>query len=505
MTWTTTDPRSAGRAGKPGVVVNYVTGGAIKTLVKVGTGATAWAEVTAVLPAAPMDSSRCPTTSTDPRVAGGRAGEVDEIVMYYTGGVGTYLIKYGTGNTNWVPLPDLSGSTGGVPTTRTLTGTTPIRIDGGASGNLSADRTISVLDNSTSSKGVVATAPNDRSKVWLGDATWGRLAGWAWMFGAGVDGSVVFDGSSTITVNGTVLAPSGGNYTLPRDFSFDSMTINNGVIVFAHGVRVTAKTGIFGTGTLSVRGNAGGNATGSTISGAAGVAIADNTFKGVSAGVIGGSATPSANSTSAPLGFSLTLPAQVTGTGSNGNIGNGGTGGSGGFANGGSVVAGGVTTGTINLMTTANGGPLLDSPPALYTARGLNNTQYTWGTAGSSGKSGNGSQPGRGGGSGTAGGAIYVAALTIDSTITIDARGGNGGNGGGATGGFGGGGGGGGAGGSGGIVNLVQGYGTLPTINISGGVGGTGGAGDPGGVPGGPGYSGGNGGDGLKFPYLLVA
>lgn len=536
MKWTTTDPRTgSGLAASVGDVVGYISGGTLTTLAKSGTATTDWAVIPSTMPAPPMSQSRCDVATTDPRTAG-RAAKLDTVVLYYTAGTGLYLIKYGTGDTQWVPLPGAVTSGGGGATLpiaesdvtnlpadlATLTAAVATKADksitinispGSGGGDLTANRTLVPATNSTSSAGIVSQAPNDTSKFYRGDATWARLSAWAWMFGAGTDGSPHFDGVATITLgDGTTVAPSGGNYTLPRDCSFDSVTIDTGVIVFAHGLRVHAKTGIFGLGTISVRGNAGGNATGSTVSGAAGAAIPDKTFKGVSAGVIGGSALPSANSNNAPLGISLTPPASlVVGNGANGTVGNGGVGGSGGFANGGAVGVNMVGPGTVTLMLTSTGGPVLDAPPALFTGRGAGTTtQYTWGTAGTAGRGGNGSQPGRGGGSGTAGGAIYIAALTIDATITIDARGGAGGNGGGATGGFGGGGGAGAGGGPGGVVMLVQGYGALPTIDISGGLGGTGGAGDPnsGGAPpspGGPGYSGGNGGDGLKFAYLLTA
>ena len=46
----------------------------------------------------------------------------------------------------------------GVPTTRVITTTSPVRIDGGASADLSADRTLSVLDATTLIKGVVQLA-----------------------------------------------------------------------------------------------------------------------------------------------------------------------------------------------------------------------------------------------------------------------------------------------------------------------------------------------------------
>lgn len=71
-------------------------------------------------------------------------------------------------------LSRLEESTGGgVPTTRTISTTSPL--SGG--GDLSANRTLAVADNSVASKGVVAVAPNDTTKFYRGDATWATLAG----------------------------------------------------------------------------------------------------------------------------------------------------------------------------------------------------------------------------------------------------------------------------------------------------------------------------------------
>lgn len=52
-----------------------------------------------------------------------------------------------------------------VPKTTTLTGTDPIQIDGGASGDLSANRTISIKDASTSQKGAVQLAASGEASA----------------------------------------------------------------------------------------------------------------------------------------------------------------------------------------------------------------------------------------------------------------------------------------------------------------------------------------------------
>jgi hypothetical protein len=104
MRWTTTDPRSAGLADKSGATINYVSSGdEFVTLVKVGSGNTDWAEVDAVLPLADgrlAVSVRLGRSAHCRPRRQSRRGR-----LYYTGGAGVYLIKYGTGNTDWVPLP----------------------------------------------------------------------------------------------------------------------------------------------------------------------------------------------------------------------------------------------------------------------------------------------------------------------------------------------------------------------------------------------------------------
>src|SRR5687767_6829903 len=106
MRFTATDPRVGGFADSVGAVLGYVSSGAIYTLVKVDSADTAWASAPALLPSTPMDFTKCRPVSTDPRTGSGRAAQLNEIVLYYTGGVGEYLIKYGTGDTDWVQLPD---------------------------------------------------------------------------------------------------------------------------------------------------------------------------------------------------------------------------------------------------------------------------------------------------------------------------------------------------------------------------------------------------------------
>lgn len=109
MRFVTTDPRTGGFADRVGSSLGLVSGGALTTLVKVSTGDTDWTLVRPVVIPAPMESTKCPTVSTAPDGGGGRAGNVGDIVLYYSGGAtsaGTYYIKYDTADTDWIPLPD---------------------------------------------------------------------------------------------------------------------------------------------------------------------------------------------------------------------------------------------------------------------------------------------------------------------------------------------------------------------------------------------------------------
>ena len=124
MRFVTSDPRSgAGLADQVGANVAYVSGGEIAILVKTATGATDWASVGATVAPAPMNSVKCPAVSADPRTGAGRTATIGDVVLYYTGGVGIYLIKYGAAATSWAPLPSTASlvSGAGSGTTNTVT------------------------------------------------------------------------------------------------------------------------------------------------------------------------------------------------------------------------------------------------------------------------------------------------------------------------------------------------------------------------------------------------
>ena len=77
------------------------------------------------------------------------------------------------------------------------------------------------------------------------------------LFGAGTDGGVVFDGTSTVLG----IVPSGGIYTLIRSIFPSSMIVQAGVTVRAAGYRIFVSGTLTNDGTVSHAGNNGANAT----------------------------------------------------------------------------------------------------------------------------------------------------------------------------------------------------------------------------------------------------
>ncbi len=99
MRFITTDPRSGGLAAAIGSTVFFITGGSMIALIKVTATDTAWVTATNIEALSPADLRTTPPVSVDPRTGAGRTGAVGSTVLYYTGGNGTYLHKYGTGAT----------------------------------------------------------------------------------------------------------------------------------------------------------------------------------------------------------------------------------------------------------------------------------------------------------------------------------------------------------------------------------------------------------------------
>ena len=91
-------------------------------------------------------------------------------------------------------------------------------------------------------------------------------ANYAGVFGDGSDGSVTFDGTTTILG----FVPAASSYTMTRDIFCTSITINNGVTVKPNGFRifVTATGTLTNNGTISCTGGNASGTNGSTAGGA---------------------------------------------------------------------------------------------------------------------------------------------------------------------------------------------------------------------------------------------
>lgn len=466
MRWTTTDPRSAGLADSVGATINYVSSGAFVTLVKVSTGSTDWAAVDAVLPPAPL--TQCPKTSSDPRTAG-RKGAVDEVVLYYTATAGTYLIKYGSGDTDWVALPTMFnpgvGSEGDVYTTVSGVATWQAPTSGG-----------------------LLTDP---------------------IFSGGQDGAISFDGSAV-----TVATLAGSTYTLTQNVAATDVYVAATYIVKTAGYALFCNGTLSGTGTIQNNGSAGtsivtGSETGNGGAGAPGATLPAGAAGGNGAINSSSSASDGAGSTNAPIWNPVGAGgAGGASTGGNGAAGGqckgGGSGGRKGYSVGAQAGRAGGSVGSINkdsaftqclisgraLIATTSFGPSTGGAGA-PSPDSYNDSSWVQGRDGA-------------GGGGT-GGWVVVCAYNCTFTGTIEAKGGAGGDGNsynvsGASGGSGGPGGGGGAGGT--IVCII-GKGTLPTLDVAGGAGGIGGQASGGTAANDKGGDGGAGGDGKVITINL--
>jgi len=295
-------------------------------------------------------------------------------------------------------------------------------------------------------------------------------------FGSGADGSLTFDGVTTVLG----LVPSSNIYTLTRDIYGTTVVVNGGVTIETAGYRIFASTSLANAGTIKRTPNNGGNASGAT-AGTAGAALAAGTLYGGLAGQAGGTGAVFGSTG----GGTVAGSAGGNGTSNVSSVGvNGAAGGSGGTGSNG---------GTAGTATASKQGIY----NAFFATAMFDFTAYTTvsGSAGSgAGGAGGYTGPtgaittGGGGGSGSAGGVVFISAKTLTNTGTISANGGNGGNGAASTG-AGATGGGGGAGGSGGVVVLIYNSITLGTVTVTGGTGGTNG--------GGSGAAGSNGGTGV--------
>jgi len=273
------------------------------------------------------------------------------------------------------------------------------------------------------------------------------------VFGTGVNGNLVFDGTSTVLG----MTPSNGVYTMAQDIFAASITIAAGATLVPGGYRLYVAGTLNVIGDLAIDGGAGGNGS-AGVAGTAGVGITGVTFSASGGGFNGGAGGTNAAGTN---GVSSTNVAATGGAG--------GAGGSGGAHAGGSG-------GTITATPATNGG--IDN--STYMEQGIT-AGFGGGLAGGAGGGGGGSTDGSsgGGGGGGGGGAMIVVAYCVNNTGKIHANGGKGGNAGGSTAAGGGGGGGGGL-----IVLFSRFYGGGGQLTVNPGAGGsktsTGVAGSPG-------------------------
>lgn len=322
--------------------------------------------------------------------------------------------------------------------------------------------------------------------------------------GDGSDGSVTFNGSSTILG----MVPSGSVYTMTRDICCTDITVNSGVTI------KTANYAIFATGTVTVNGtihndgqngNQGQTATSSTggVGGSVGLRTSNpggnaghynQLITGLTGGAGGNGGTAAGTQAAATASGTAIAGTPVDGAGATSSVGSsGGKGGTGTSGAGGAVRAGGpagtpsagpnVQTGR-HASVAVSGISWNSTTPHAVQASNPGNGQPGGGGGGGGDTTNAGGGGGGGGGEGGSAGvvAIFAHTITVGATGIIRANGGTGGNGGNGrtqtVGNVGGGGGGaGGSGGVGGIVWLVYhrltNSGTVQAIGGTHGTGGT--------------------------------
>ncbi|MFO0824982.1 MAG: hypothetical protein U0792_17985 [Gemmataceae bacterium] len=149
------------------------------------------------------------------------------------------------------------------------------------------------------------------------------ISGGGGVFGDGSDGSLTYDGSTTILG----MAPVANVYTLTRDIWASTITVNNGVTIKPAGFRIFCSGTLTNNGTIQNDGGNGGSGT-STLAGAAGTAGAANETWGPSNGT---------DTTAGAAGARVTTASRTNGAAATGLTPAciGGSGGSGGSATGG--------------------------------------------------------------------------------------------------------------------------------------------------------------------------
>lgn len=209
------------------------------------------------------------------------------------------------------------------------------------------------------------------------------------VFGDGSDGSLTFDGTTTVAG----LAPSSGVYTMTRDLHATALTNNSGSTIKTAGFRIFCQGAMSNAGTISMDGN---NASGAT---------AGATTSGLFVSQPGGNGGTTAGS-----------------AGNTGLLGGGAS-----AAGSGASGSGGGTTGVVFALTTTISGRLLKLPNAALSGvltYGANVPTYLRGGSGAPG--GGGDTTNSGGGGGAGGGVLVIFAATLTNTGTLSAKGGNG-------------------------------------------------------------------------------
>lgn len=241
------------------------------------------------------------------------------------------------------------------------------------------------------------------------DGTWNRPAAYTNLnypfFGDGLDGSLTFDGTTTILG----IVPSANTYVLTHDIAGTTITVNSGVSIRFAGYRMMATTSITNNGTKV--GNYGIDAVGSSPAAACGAGVIGTGVSGVAGSVGPNNGTGGIASGGVYTGFP-TLAAAAAGAG--GGSGQGGGGGGAGAQTGGT---GGATT----RASTITGRFSLAAGSTGQSERGT--TQFTWASSGGSGAvtgGTNGASAGTGGG----GCLTYVAAPLITGTGRFTSAGG---------------------------------------------------------------------------------
>lgn len=383
-----------------------------------------------------------------------------------------------------------AASSGAAPAVaaRSIATTAPLRIDAGASADLSADRILSVNTFTTGAGGVVPAGVS-ANNVLRGDATWGAVPAAAMLrlgeFGSAADGDATMDGTTAVTG----YSVAGGNYTATGYAYFGNLTINVGVVVNQHSWPGPICRGTCtNNGRVSWDGAAGSGQTAGAASTATGplpLGTAGGAGGAVNAGSGAGATAGAANA--APRGFSTTAAAGGTGTIAPAAVNPGTTGGSGHGGGGGGTLGAGGLGGGLTALPAASGDwrQRHVSTTGIIPVAASSSVRLSGATGGGGGAGGGGVNGGVGGGGGAGASYGVSKAFAYAGSGTWTANGGNGGAGANATGIASDGGGGGGAGG-GGVVVFVS-AGTPPTAQVNGGSIGSGGTGQTTGRTGGAG------------------